>query len=328
MKAVALLIAYLALGSLLATAQGPVVTSMLRYVSTGQADPVVHLARSMTAGSFTTNMGSSISRYVGGPFSAGESQAVDWDLRQNSDIETTPNSLLVEGKAELTTSGSVFSNGSSGFVFWDDTNRVDLKFTSSQPCEFTLSVASNSSQDPGPSINGINCYASVSGGPSVAANNFYIIGCRPPYTWPSPVAATNTISGILPAGNYRFLAVLEENEGVSAIPDPEDQQGPFPCGVDCPSKGGLGCSGILSYSFSVKYPVFSPNIINHRIEGSTAILEFLTRTNTPCYVEFSDTLNATQWLALPPINGTGGSITVTNSLPVTGSRFYRVRSGN
>ena len=289
---------------------------------------MVHLARSMTTGSFITNMGFSMGGFVGGPFSPGETLGVNWDLRQNSDIETTTNSLLVEGKAELTTSGWVSSNSSFGNVSWDDANRVDLSFTASQPCEFTLSVASNSSQDPVATTGGINCYASVSGGPSVAANNSYLIGCRPPYTWPYQIVATNTISGILPAGNYRFLAVLEEEESASAIPDPKDQNGPFRCGVDCPSKGGLGCSGILSYSFSVKYPVFSPNIISHRIEGSTAILEFLTKTNTPCYVEYSDNLNSSSWQDLAPINGTGGSVTVTNSLPIAGTRFYRVRSGD
>ena len=59
--------------------------------------------------------------------------------------------------------------------------------------------------------------------------------------------------------------------------------------------------------------------------GANSAISFITRTGFSYTVEFKNSLSESQWQSLPPVPGTGGTVTVEDRSAAGTMRFYRVR---
>ncbi|MGH7977167.1 MAG: hypothetical protein ACREC8_10970 [Limisphaerales bacterium] len=83
---------------------------------------------------------------------------------------------------------------------------------------------------------------------------------------------------------------------------------------------GLGIDD-LSFSASISLPVS----MNIQVLGTNFFLSWSAPVGQTYQIEYKDNLNAPSWTPLgDPILGTGGIVTVTNSLTLSTQRFFRI----
>ena len=89
--------------------------------------------------------------------------------------------------------------------------------------------------------------------------------------------------------------------------------------VEDPTAGGA----MRFYRVRVE-PVF--RVMNFTRNGATNAITFATRAGFNYTVEFKNLLDDAQWQALPPVSGTGNTLTVEDPASGGAMRFYRVRA--
>jgi len=84
-------------------------------------------------------------------------------------------------------------------------------------------------------------------------------------------------------------------------------------------------AGAVTSAAAVLRVLSPPVITSISRAGSSVELSFDTVSGISYTVEFSDTLNAPVWNALPTVAGTGGTVTVSDATATSATRFYRLR---
>jgi hypothetical protein len=110
-------------------------------------------------------------------------------------------------------------------------------------------------------------------------------------------AQSVTLTNLYAVSNYFFYVVAYNVLGMESVP-----------------------SGVLTYS-----PLALTKLRMSTLEDGSTVLQFRSGAGSPCRVEYSSTLNATQWQTLTVTNAdSGGDVSIHD--PTVGqvaSRFYR-----
>jgi len=85
-------------------------------------------------------------------------------------------------------------------------------------------------------------------------------------------------------------------------------------------------AGSITSQAAILRILLPPTIIAVTRNATSVNISFSTVTGLSYVAEYSDALGGSPWVALPPVTGTGGVLTVTDPGAAGTMRFYRVHA--